>query len=51
MKSGIPKGSLMGPLPYLIYTADFPTTNDNIIATYVGDTALPAANNDPIVVS
>jgi hypothetical protein len=28
-----------------------PTTNTTIIATYVGDTALVAANNDPIVAS
>jgi hypothetical protein len=43
--------SVMGPLLKLIYTADMPTTGNTTIATYSDDTALLAANNDPIVAS
>jgi hypothetical protein len=41
----------MGPVLYLIYTADMPTTNTTTISTYADDTALIAANNDAIVAS
>jgi hypothetical protein len=42
---------MMGPPLYLIYTADLPTTNNTTIATFADDTALLAANNDPVVAS
>jgi hypothetical protein len=41
----------MGPLLYVIYTADLPTTNNTTIATFADDTALLSANNDPVVAS
>jgi hypothetical protein len=38
-----------GLLLYLIYTTDLPPTNNTTIATFADDTALLAANNDPVV--
>jgi uncharacterized protein YlxW (UPF0749 family) len=41
----------MGPLLYLIYTADLPTINNTTIAAYSDDTTLLAANNYPAIAS
>lgn len=45
IKAGVPQGSVLGPVLYLLYTCDLPTFNNNIIATFADDTAVMAIAN------
>lgn len=48
MEAGVPQGSVLGPMLYLLYTADIPTptTNNKMIATFADDTVLLASHKD-----
>lgn len=51
INSGVPQGSVLGPVLYTVYTSDIPVNTDITIATYADDTAILAASEDPVEAS
>ena len=49
--SGVPQGSVLGPILYMLFTADIPTSEHTLIATFADDTAIISAHANPIIAS
>jgi retron-type reverse transcriptase len=46
IKAGVPQGSVLGPVLYLLYTHDIPKGNNITMATFADDTAILAVGRE-----
>lgn len=46
VRAGVPQGSVLGPILYLLFTSDFPQLENVTVATFADDTALLAVGSN-----
>jgi hypothetical protein len=46
VSADIPQGSILGPILFLLYTADIPAKAYSMTATFADDTEIPTTNED-----
>lgn len=51
IRAGVPQGSVMGPILYLLFTSDLPQSDTAVIGTFADDTAVLAVHKNPDMAS
>jgi hypothetical protein len=51
VNADVPQGSVLGPLLYLLCTADLPSSSEYATTTFADDTAVVAMDSDPAIAS